>query len=143
MVNFLHDSITNMMTLISILVANSNTPESPAYGDFVSQLIRYARIVSIYEDFLFRGSILFSKLLKDGYSSRKLQTTFRKLYGCYTYLVPKFDTSVTYDWFPVMLGVNRDGCHMWGRKCSSGTPDFTPFGKFIILLIRYIYIIYH
>ena len=25
--------------------------------------------------------------------------------------------TVTYDWFPVIC-VNRDGCHMWGRKCS-------------------------
>ena len=27
------------------------------------------------------------------------------------------------------LIVNRDGCHMWGRKCSlfSGTLDFTPY----------------
>ena len=25
--------------------------------------------------------------------------------------------TVTYDWFPVIAS-NRDGCHMWGRKCS-------------------------
>ena len=25
----------------------------------------------------------------------------------------------------------------------SGTPDFTPFGEFMILLIGYIYIVYH
>ena len=25
--------------------------------------------------------------------------------------------TVTYDWFPVIVA-NRDGCHMWGRKCS-------------------------
>ena len=36
-----------------------------------------------------------------------------------------------------LFWVNRDGCHMWDRKCSSGTPDFTPFGEFVILLIRY------
>ena len=32
-------------------------------------------------------------------------------------------TTVTYDWFPVNL-VNRDGCHMWDRKCSL-FHDFT------------------
>ena len=39
---------------------SSNIPESRAYGVFVSQLIRYARVCSKYEDFLFRGSILVS-----------------------------------------------------------------------------------
>ena len=34
--------------------------ESPAYGVFVSQLMRYARTCSKYEDFLFRGPILVS-----------------------------------------------------------------------------------
>ena len=63
------------------------------YGVFVSQLIRYVRVGSKYEDFLFRGSILVSKLLKMGYSSR---TTFRKIYGRHTDLVHKFDTSVSH-----------------------------------------------
>ena len=51
---------------------------------------------SKYEDFLFRGSILVSKLLKQGYSSRKLQTTFRKFYGRHTDLVQKCNTSVSH-----------------------------------------------
>ena len=32
----------------------SNIPQSPAYGVFVSQLIRYARASSMYEDFIMR-----------------------------------------------------------------------------------------
>ena len=64
---------------------SSNIPESPAYGVFVSQLIRYARVCLKYEDFLFRRSILVSKLLKKGYSSRKLLITIRKFYGRHTY----------------------------------------------------------
>ena len=101
----------SVMTLISLRpmvnfpYLSSNIPESP-----VSQLIRYARVhgvCSIYEDFLFRGSILTSKLLKQGYSSRKFQTTFRKINGRHTDLVHKFDTSVPH---------NRNGCHMWDRK---------------------------
>ena len=40
---------------------------------------------------------------------------------------------VTYDRFPVILR-NRDGCHMWGSKCSlSGTLDLTPFGLNIFI----------
>ena len=42
-----------------------NIPESPAYGVFVSQFIRYMLylVSSKCEDFLFRGSILISKLI--------------------------------------------------------------------------------
>ena len=37
---------------------SSNIPQSPAYGVFVSQLIRYARASSLYEDFITRGQLL-------------------------------------------------------------------------------------
>ena len=49
MVNFTHDPMTSVMTLISLW----------SYGGFVSQLIRHARVCSKYNDFLFRGSIPF------------------------------------------------------------------------------------
>ena len=87
MVNFSHHSMTSVMTDFPIVICpylSSNIPESAAYGVFVSQLIRYARVCSKYEDFLFRGSIRVSKLLKQGYSARKFQTTFRKLCGRHT-----------------------------------------------------------
>ena len=79
--------------IVNFPYLSSNIPESPAYGVFVSQLIRYARVCS---KFLFRGSILISKLLKKGYSSQKPQTSFRKFYGRHTDLVHKFDTSVSH-----------------------------------------------
>ena len=50
-------------------------------------------VSSKYEDILFRGSILVSKLLKQGCSS---QTTFQKLYDSHTDLVHKFDISVSH-----------------------------------------------
>ena len=74
-------------------------------------------LFEIWRFFLFRGYILVSKLLGQGVSSRKLQTTFRKFYGGHkpwgrvfphgnfrllsgnsmvvTNLVHKFDTSVS------------------------------------------------
>ena len=110
------------------LVVRSNIPESPAYGVFVSQLICYARICSKYEYFLLRGSILVSKSLKRDI----LHGNFRLLFGNYMVVIQTLFTNltplchiywmvcsltVTYDWFPV-IWVNRDGYHMWGRKCS-------------------------
>ena len=88
--------------IVNFPYLSSNIPESPAYGVFVSQFIRYTL------DFLFRGYILVSKLLKQGYSARKLQTTFRKFYGRHTDLVHKFDTSVSY-----MLNDLFTDCAIW------------------------------
>ena len=45
---------------------SSDIPKSTTYGVFVSQLICYAPVCSKYEDFLFRGYIRVSKLLKQG-----------------------------------------------------------------------------
>ena len=66
MVNFSKDSMTiRVMTLIFPIVnfpyLSRNILTSPAYVDFVSQLICYARVCSKYEDFLCRGSILVLK----------------------------------------------------------------------------------
>ena len=49
MVNISHDSMTSVMTdfpIVNFPYLSSNIPESPAYGVFVSQLIRYARVCS-------------------------------------------------------------------------------------------------
>ena len=45
---------------------SSNIPSSPAYGVFISQLIRYARACSSYECFILRAARLSSKLLRQG-----------------------------------------------------------------------------
>ena len=75
----------------------------------------YSRVCSKYEDFLFRTFILVSNLLKQEYSSRKLQNTFRQFYGCHTDIVHKFDTSVSHARQEMLT--------------FSGIPDFTPFGS--------------
>ena len=46
---------------------SSNIPSSPAYGVFISQLIRYARASSSYECFIMRAMRLSNKLLGQGY----------------------------------------------------------------------------
>ena len=39
-----------------------------------------------------------------------------------------------------LFGENRDGCHMWGRKCSLFPEHIIslPFGEFMISPIHYI-----
>ena len=53
----------------------SNIPSAPAYGVYVSQLIRYARACSNYQDFMDHGKVLTTKLLSQGYQKTKLVAT--------------------------------------------------------------------
>ena len=62
--------------------------------NFVSQLIRYARASSLYEDFIMRSQLLTSKLLKQGFTRNRLIATFKKFYGRHSVLVDRFKVSV-------------------------------------------------
>ena len=44
-----------------------NIPQSPSYGVYIYQLIRYARASTLYDDFLSRSCRLTSKLMRQGY----------------------------------------------------------------------------
>ena len=54
----------------------SNIPLSPAYGVYVSQLIRYCRACDDYGDFKIRHLNLINKLLKQGYKTNRLKRCF-------------------------------------------------------------------
>ena len=83
----------NVMILIfpvNFPFLRSNIPESPAYGVYISQLIRYSRACSDYLDFLTRGRLLTSKLLQQGYQSCNLRIAFNKFYGRHHELIDKY-----------------------------------------------------
>ena len=73
----------------------SNIPAPPAFGVFISQLIRYARACSSYSDFLDRGVLLTEKLLKQGYDQIRLESSLRKFYGRHHELVDRFNISAS------------------------------------------------
>ena len=74
---------------------SSNIPSSPAYGVFISQLIRYARACSSYECFILRARRLSSKLLKQCYLVERLKSSFRKFYGRYGDLIQQYEVSLS------------------------------------------------
>ena len=74
---------------------SSNILSSPAYGVFISQLIRYARACSSYECFILRARRLSSKLLKQGYLAERLKSSFRKFYGRYGDLIQQYEVSLS------------------------------------------------
>ena len=73
----------------------SNIPTSPAYGVYISQLIRYSRACVHYSDFLERSRALSLRLLRQGYIQPKLLSSLRKFYGRHHELVDRFQVSVS------------------------------------------------
>ena len=96
----LHTSIYDKRDDFNFHITNfpflsSNIPSSPAYGVFVSQLIRYSRACSSYECFILRARRLSSKLLKQGYLGERLKSSFRKFYGRYGDLIQQYEVSLS------------------------------------------------
>ena len=67
---------------------NSNIASSPAYGVFISQIIRYARASSSYECFILRAVRFSIKLLGQG-------SSLRKLYGRYWDLSKQYEVPLS------------------------------------------------
>ena len=74
---------------------SSSIPSSPAYGVFISQLIRYARASSSYECFILRAVRLSSKLLGQGYVKERLRSSLRKFYGRYGELIKQYEVPLS------------------------------------------------
>ena len=69
---------------------------TPAYGVYISQLIRYSRACDSYHDVLDRGLLLTRKLLNQGFLLVKLKSSLgRKLYGRHHDLVDRYGISVS------------------------------------------------
>ena len=73
----------------------SNILAAPAYGVYVSQLVRYSRASSKYVEFIERGILLSQKLLRQGYESIKLRSSLKKFYGRHHELIVHYDKSVS------------------------------------------------
>ena len=81
--------------IVNFPFLSSNIPSAPAYGVYVSQLIRYARACSNYQDFMERGKELTTKLLSQGYQKNKLVATPKKFYGRHHDLVNPYNVAVS------------------------------------------------
>ena len=64
------------------------------YGVYISQLIRYARCCSHYDDFRYHHKCLVDRLLSQGYKALRLEKSFKKFYGRYQDLIEKYRRSV-------------------------------------------------
>ena len=93
----LSDGVTAVTPLVwlKVKILYLTSSSSPAYGVFISQLIRYARACSSYECFILRARRLSSKLLKQGYLVERLKSSFRKFYGRYGDLVEQYGVTLS------------------------------------------------
>ena len=73
----------------------NNISAAPAYGVYISQLIRYYRACGSYQDILNRGLLLTNKLLNQGFLLVKLKSSLRKLHGRHHDLVDHYGIAVS------------------------------------------------
>ena len=59
----------------------------PSYGEYISRLIRFARVCSHVEDFNARNKCLTAGLLKQGYRYHKLRKSFSRFYRRHNELI--------------------------------------------------------
>ena len=82
-------------SIVSFPFMCSNIPAAPAYGVYISQLIRYSRVCGTYDDFLDRELLLTRKLLNQGFLLVTLKSSLRKFYGRHHDLVDRYGISVS------------------------------------------------
>ena len=73
----------------------SNIPATPAYGVYISQLIRYSRTCGSYQNFLDRGFLLTRKLLNQRFLLVKLMSLLQRFYCRHHDLVDRYGISVS------------------------------------------------
>ena len=72
-----------------------NIPAAPAYGVYISQLIRYSCACISYHDFLDRRLLLTRKLLNQQFQMVKLKSSLRKFYRRHHKLVGRYGITVS------------------------------------------------
>ena len=80
--------------IVNFPYLSNNIPSGPSYGMYISQLIRYARCCSHYDDFRCRHGCLVDRLLSQGYIALRLEKSFGEFCGGCRGLVGRYQRSV-------------------------------------------------
>ena len=105
--------------IVNFPFISRNIPASPAFGVYISQLIRYSRACAQYSDFLDDiVQLLTQRLLKQGYVPPKLKSSLHIFYGRHHNLVDRYEISIsqmTLDgFFPYYCqDFDRTWLHIW------------------------------
>ena len=77
-------------TITNFPFLDGDVPLAPSYGVYISQLVRFARVCSTFDDFNERNLTITAKLLQQGYRFHKIINTFKKFYSRYEHLICKY-----------------------------------------------------
>ena len=73
---------------------DSNIPANPAYGVYISQLVRYARICTSKVDFINRLRGLSLRLRQQCFETNRLQNAFNKFVNRHGFIVDKYGAAL-------------------------------------------------
>ena len=96
---FILDYFENKREDFAFRIANfphmdSNIPANSAYGVYISQLVRYARICTSKVDFINRLRGLSLRLRQQGFETNLLQKSFNKFFSRHDLIVEKYGTAL-------------------------------------------------
>ena len=80
--------------IVNFPYLSSNIPSGPAYGVYISQLVRIGRICSNYTQFTWRHYKLTQRLIHQGFRYSTLCIAFRKFARKYTHVLEKYGWSI-------------------------------------------------
>ena len=80
--------------IVNFPFLSSNISSCPSYGVFISQLIRYARCCSYYDDYGYRHKLLVDRLLSQCYEVKRPRNSLKTFQGKYPDLIRKCQRSV-------------------------------------------------
>ena len=140
----LHTSIYDKRDDFNFHITNfpflsSNIPTSPAYGVFISQLIRYARACSSYGCFILRATRLSNKLLEQGYVKERLKSSLRKFYGRYGDLIKQYEVSLT----QMLNDILWPDHIQWQPPTDQTLYRTRPFTEFWVVSIEHLRRVWH
>jgi hypothetical protein len=93
--------------IVNFLYTCSNIPLSPVYGVYISQLNRYARACSTYDQFLSRCRLVTDMLMLQGFLQSQLMSAFCRFYGRYNDLIYNYKLSLSHMLSDIFIPIVR------------------------------------
>ena len=83
-----------LFRIVNFPYMDSNIPANPAYGVYISQLVRYAKICTSKVDFMNRLRGLSLRLRQQGFLTNLLQRIFTKFFNRHGLIVEKYGATL-------------------------------------------------
>ena len=80
--------------IVNLPFLDGDVPCRPSYGVYISQLIRFARVCSHFDDLNTRNKCLTADFLKKGYRYHKSKKAFSKFYRRHYEFISKFNVGL-------------------------------------------------